>query len=238
MARNNTYFYLSGFIAISLFLFFLVMFVTMLFKSSKIDTYAFNKDNYVSISMDMIPVKNRSTKKHTQPKPMEQASQEISEDVDVNDLFNDVWTKKITKTKPKAKNKRRLDAIQQKIKTTTENSVESLSKKIESLDTSKNNDENSAQSSANEVNEYLAKIQAIVYKNFHVPANSQGYSVRAVIELNALGKMIDFRILNYSANDALNAQADMMKEKLRNIIFPINPDNKSSRTIVILKSKE
>ncbi len=238
MARNNTYFYLSGFIAISLFLFFLAMFVTMLFKSSKIDTYAFNKDNYVSISMDMIPVKTKSTKKHTQSKPIEQASQEISEDVDVNDLFNDVWTKKITKSKPKATNKRHIDAIKQKIKTTQENSVESLSKKIESLDTSKNNDENSAQSSANEVNEYLAKIQAIVYKNFHVPANSQGYSVRAVIELNALGKMIDFRILNYSANDALNAQADMMKEKLRNIVFPINPDNKSSRTIVILKSKE
>ncbi len=188
--------------------------------------------------MDMIPVKTKSTKKHTQQKQIEQVSQEVSEDVDVNDLFNDVWTKKITKPKAKAKNKRRIDAIKQKIKTTQENSVESLSKKIESLDTSKNNDENSVQSSANEVNEYLAKIQAIVYKNFHVPANSQGYSVRAVIELNALGKMIDFRILNYSANDALNAQADMMKEKLRNIVFPINPDNKSSRTIVILKSKE
>jgi protein TonB len=210
----------------------------MLFKSPDMKVYALNKKNYISISMDSVSLKTKSTKKKSQIKPVEKASQEITKDVDVNDLFSDVWTKKITKTKPKAKNNRRIDAIQKKIKTTEQNSVESLSQKLESLDSKKNDDENSAESSANEVNEYLAKIQAIVYKYFHVPENSQGHSVKAVIELNALGKVIDFRILNYSTNDALNTEVDKIKNRLSNIVFPINPEHKTSRTIVILKSKE
>ena len=238
MARNNFYFYLSGTLSFSLFLLFFLLFITMLFKSSDMKVYALNKKNYISISMDSVSIKTKSTKKKSQIKPIAKASQEITKDVDVNDLFSDVWTKKITKTKPKAKNNRRIDAIQKKIKITEQNSVESLSKKLESLDSKKNDDENSAESSANEVNEYLAKIQAIVYKYFHVPENSQGHSVKAVIELNALGKVIDFRILNYSTNDALNTEVDKIKNRLSNIVFPINPEHKISRTIVILKSKE
>jgi len=238
MARNNFYFYLSGTLSFSLFLLFFLLFITMLFKSSDMKVYALNKKNYISISMDSVSIKTKSTKKKSQIKPIAKASQEITKDVDVNDLFSDVWTKKITKTKPKAKNNRRIDAIQKKIKITEQNSVESLSQKLESLDSKKNDDENSAESSANEVNEYLAKIQAIVYKYFHVPENSQGHSVKAVIELNALGKVIDFRILNYSTNDALNTEVDKIKNRLSNIVFPINPEHKISRTIVILKSKE
>jgi len=68
-------------------------------------------------------------------------------------------------------------------------------------------------SSANEVNEYFAKIQALVYEYFEPPQNSQGYSVRAVIELSALGKFIDFRILDYSANIALNEECDKIKDR-------------------------
>ena len=210
----------------------------MLFKSSDTKVYALNKKNYISISMDSVSVKTKSTKKKAQIKPVEKVSQEITKDVDVNDLFSDVWTKKITKTKPKAKNNRRIDAIQKKIKTREENNVESLSQKLDTLDSKKNDDENSAESSADEVNEYLAKIQAIVYRYFHVPENSQGHSVKAVIELNALGKVIDFRILNYSTNDALNTEVDKIKNRLSSIVFPINPEHKTSRTIVILKSKE
>jgi protein TonB len=209
-----------------------------MFQPSKLDTYALNKDNYISISVDLIPVKNKATKKKTTTTPVETASDVLSEDVDVNDLFSDVWTKKITKKKPKARDKRRIEQIQKKIKTSEENKVQSLSQKVQSLDSSKNNDENSAASTASEVNEYLAKIQAIVYNHFQVPANSQGHSVKAVIELNALGKVLDFRILSYSSNEALNAEADKIKERLKKVVFPINPQNKSSRTIVILKSKE
>jgi len=238
MARNNTFFYLSGGIAFSLFFLFLSLFVTMLFKKSKIDTYALNKDNFISISLDTVPVKKTATHKNVIKKQVETSSEELVKDVDVNDLFSDVWTKKIAKPKKKIMNKRRIDEIQKKIKTSETNKVQSLTEKVESLDENKKDDENEATSSGSEVNEYLAKIQAIVYKYFHVPSNSQGHSVKAVIELNAFGKVIDFRILTYSSNDALNVEVDKIKKRLRNVVFPVNPDHKSSRTIVILKSKE
>ena len=210
----------------------------MMFQPIKQDIYALNKDNFISISLDTVPVKKISTPNKNVQQEVEEPSEELTEDVDVNDLFSDVWTKKITKTKPKAKNNRRIDEIQKKIKTSEKNTNKSLSDTLNSLENKKDNDNNAAVSSGNEVNEYLAKIQAIVYKYFHVPANSQGHSVKAVIELNSLGKVIGFRILNYSSNDALNTEVDKIKKRLQSVVFPINPTSKSSRTIVILKSKE
>jgi len=50
--------------------------------------------------------------------------------------------------------------------------------------------------------------------------------------------MKDFRILRYSQSEALNAEADRIKERLKNVIFPKNPKNRSSRTKVVLISKE
>ncbi len=84
----------------------------------------------------------------------------------------------------------------------------------------------------------MAKIQALVYDYFAPPPNSQGYSVKAVIRLGALGKVLDFRILNYSANEDLNKESDKMKEKLKGVVFPKNPQNKSNNYIIILKATE
>jgi len=106
------------------------------------------------------------------------------------------------------------------------------------MDSAKTNEESTPTSSGSEVNEYLAKIQALVYKYFNVPPNSEGYSVMAYIELNSIGKVMDFRILNYSANDALNSEVDKIKNRLKSVVFPINPQNRSFNTKVILKSKE
>ena len=207
-------------------------------SSSNINEYALEKDNYISISMDIQPKSSKSAKKSLQPTPVESSVSEMPQDVDVNDLFSDVWTKKIQKKKIQPKDSKRIKDIQKKIKTTQANSVESISEKFNELDNSKLNEENSPSSTANEVNEYLAKIQALVYRYFNVPPNSEGYSVMAYIELNSIGKVIDFRILNYSAKDALNAEEDKIKDRLKSVVFPINPQNKSFSTKVILKSKE
>ena len=59
--------------------------------------------------------------------------------------------------------------------------------------------------------------------------------MRAVIELSPLGKVLDFRILDYSASDALNKEADKIKSRIQNIIFPKNPDNETARVLVVLK---
>ena len=237
MARNNTLFYISGLVSLSLFTFFLAIFIFMMLKSSQIQSFALAKDNYISISMDIQPKSSKSAKKSVQT-PVESAVSEVPQDVDINDLFSDVWTKKIQKKKVQPKDSKRIIDIQKKIKTTEANSVESIAQKVNDLDNIKSNQENSQSSTANEVNEYLAKIQALVYRYFSVPPNSEGYSVMAYIELNSIGKVMDFRILTYSANEALNAEVDKIKNRLKNVVFPINPQNKSFSTKVILRSKE
>ncbi|MBN2815109.1 MAG: TonB C-terminal domain-containing protein [Campylobacterales bacterium] len=238
MDNNSNYFYISGFISFSLFFVFLLLFVIMLFDVKKNASYALNKDNYVSVSIQIPTVSKPKTTKA--PKAVSAPVQTTSEskNIDVNDLFSDVWTKKIVKQETKKVNSKRLLEIQKKIKTVEANDVKKIHENSENTQESDASKEELSESKANEVNEYLAKIQAIVYQYFNVPANSQGYSVKTLIELNALGKMLDFRILSYSQNSALNSEADKIKERLKNVVFPVNPQNRSSRTVVILISKE
>jgi len=238
MARDNRFFYLSGLISVSLFLLFLSMFMYMLFSSSKINSFALNKDNYISISLDMTPTNSKLHKKSTTVNKVASQVPKINKNVDVNDLFSDVWTKKITPTKTKLKNSKRIQEIRKKINTSKENNTKQYTEKTNDNENIKSNEEENPSSTANEVNEYLAKIQALVYKYFNVPPNSEGYSVKALIELNALGKVLDFRVLTYSDNEALNREVDRIKERLLSVVFPINKQNKSTKTIVILTSKE
>jgi len=238
MARNNKLFYISGLISLALFTFFLSIFIYSLINSSAINQFALKKDNYISISMDIVPKEQKSAKKSVQATPVESSVSEIPQDVDVNDLFSDVWTKKIQKKKVQPKDSKRIQELQKKIKTTELNSVNSLTEKLNDLESEKSNEDNSPSSTANEVNEYLAKIQALVYKYFNVPPNSEGHSVMAYIELSSIGKVMDFRILTYSANEALNSEVDKIKNRLQSVVFPINPQNKQFGTKVILKSKE
>ncbi len=214
------------------------MFVVVLFKNSKLQTYALKKDNYISISM-VIPKNIAKQYKKMPVATPAPSSNTPSENIDVNDLFSDVWTQKISEKKVQKKvNSKRIAQIQKRIAKTKEREVEKISQKLNSLDTSKANEEKERASTANEVNEYLAKIQALVYQYFNVPPNSEGNSVKTVIELDALGRLIDFRVLTYSSNEALNEEADKIKDRLKNVVFPKNPLNKSSRTIVILISEE
>jgi protein TonB len=210
----------------------------MMFQTSKIDSYALSKDNFISVSIELPTVVQSKPKENIKSATVQEETKEVSKNIDVNDLFSDVWTKKIVPKKEKEVNSKRIQEIQKKIKTVESNDVESLTEKVNNLDNVTSNEQENSSSTANEVNEYLAKIQALVYQYFNVPANTEGNSIKSVIELDALGKVIDFRILNYSANLALNEEADKIKERLRNVIFPVNPQNRSSRTIVILISKE
>ncbi|SFV66088.1 TonB-like; putative TolA function [hydrothermal vent metagenome] len=222
---NNFNFYISGFIAFSLFILFFLLFTLVLFDPKTNKTYALKKDKFISISLVTSQVEISKTKK-------QEISDPVKKNIDVNNLFSDVWTKKIThkKVTPKPQVNKRLFEIEKKIKISSKNEVKPISQEP--------NKQTIQNSTADEVNEYLAKIQAIVYSHFRVPANSEGNSVKTVIELNALGKLLDFRVLSYSSNEALNAEADKILERLIYITFPKNPEKKSSRTIVILISKE
>ncbi|MBL0707640.1 MAG: TonB C-terminal domain-containing protein [Sulfurimonas sp.] len=221
MADNNSYFYISGFISISIFLFFSFMLLNMMFLTPKVKVYALKKDTYISISMKTPDLKTTSIK--NTPKV---------QDVSVNDLFSDVWTKKISKKKKPKKtiDKKRLQEISKKSK-----KLDIQSEKIISTNMDNSKSEKLKKSStANEVNEYLAKIQAIVYENFNPPPNSEGHNVKAVIELTSFGKLIDFRILVYSQNSSLNNECDKIKQRLESVLFPSSLNNKSFRATINL----
>jgi len=211
----------------------------MMFSLKEQNKYAFEKDKFISVSIELPKKKVEHKRKKSASLAASKApAKTVSPDVDVNELFSDVWTQKISHKKKKKRDLKRLKDISKKLKTSELNRVDPLAKKIETLEEKASAENEQQRSTANEVNEYLAKIQAIVYQHFSVPPNSEGNSVKTVIELDPLGKMIDFRILNYSANEALNKEADKIKERLRNVVFPKNPQNRSSRTIVVLISKE
>ena len=254
MDKQDKYFFASGFLSLAIFFFFVFSFFLFLFSKTETKSYALNKDNFISISLDAVPTKTKPSQKKAEPtktkeavekpaemqesKPTPQKPVEPVETVDVNDLFSNVATKKVVKKESKPTDTKRLSKIQQQIKSAESNDVKSISESVNKSQKADSKKDAQSASSASEVNEYLAKIQAIVYQHYNVPANSQGNSVKIVIELNAFGKLIDFRILSYSGNSSLNDEADKIKERLRNVIFPKNPENKSSKTIVILISEE
>ncbi len=206
----------------------------MMMRDTSTPQFAFKKDDFISITLEMPSIK-QTKKKQIRKQIKEKVIKPIVEPVEadelnIEDLFSDVATKNIIikKDKPKRIDAKRLQEINKKIETTKENRIEKI-EKVQEIN---------SQSSATEVNEYLAKIQLRVYESFHPPANSQGHTVKAVIELNALGKVLDFRILVPSSNSALNEECDKIKERLLGINFPINPDNVSGSYIIKLTSKE
>jgi len=239
MAKNNNLFFLSGLISLSLFAVFLSGFIYLLFSSKKSNIFALKKANYISISLKSVDIPKIKPYKKTTSTTMPDTTQNMK-NIDVGDLFSDVWTKKIDikKSKQKSTDAKRLAKIQKRVKKLKNNDVKSASdilKKAELVSSKKSTQSTSA---SNEVNEYLAKIQALVYQHFFPPQNSQGYSVKAVIKLSAIGKVLDFRILNYSSNNALNEECDKIRERLMGVLFPVNPKNSSGNYIIILKAKE
>lgn len=240
MDKDNNYFYLSGFLSFTIFSFFLSTVLYMIISSDKIKIFALEKDNYISVSVDMSIKKAKKTIKNL-PKTITEESvvETKQEDVNIDNLFSDVWTQNIKPTKktPQKVNNRRLQEITKKTKVAKENEVKSVSDIFKNINADES-DEVSSESKSFEVNEYLAKIQALVYKYFYPPASSEGYTVKAVITLSAIGKVQDFRILNYSLNDALNAECDKINTRLINVVFPKNPDNKSDSYTITLTAQE
>ena len=161
-------------------------------------------------------------------------------EVNIDNLFSEVSTKSIKKKKKKPEHSeiRRLEAIAKKVKRTKVKTVESIINKYKNKKIKKDSEKSSKNSSANEVNEYFAKIQNMVYKCFYPPQNSQGNTVKAVIKLGALGKVLDFRILQYSSSIDLNNECDRIKQRLSSVVFPVNPKNRSGSYTILLTSKE
>lgn len=249
MDKDSFHFYVSGVLSLLLFIISLLLFLLAINQSDKIKFFALTKNDYISISMETSVdkvVKKEETAQKSETKPMEEKAKDNVEEkksdevkkekLDVSDLFGNIKTKNIEKHEEKKEpNQKKNLEIEKKISQSVENKTDSISEKIKTIK-AENKNQKSA-SSAPEVNEYLAKIQAIVYQYFNPPKNSQGKRVKAIIELSQIGKVLDFRILSYSSSAELNSECDKIKNRLISVVFPENPDNKSGTYTIILISE-
>jgi protein TonB len=250
MVKSDKYFYLSGLLSFSLFLFFLGLFVTIVLSQEKLKQFALKKDNYISVSINTPHVTSKPVKKSAKPeekKPPIEIKKEEPKPIEtpiikpqvvnknISDLFASVKTQKIAH---KQENKPVIDkkllsklANKSEKKVVTSSSVaSSMLKKIEISSQSA--------STSPDVNEFLAKIQAIIYDNFYPPMNSEGYSAVISIELDSFGKMTDYRVITYSGNDMFNKEVDMLKRRLESLTFAKHPEGKSEKLKIILTSQE
>ncbi len=219
----------------------LISFV-ILSLSQQINSYALKKEDTISVSI-ILPKHLRRVVKKTKHITSHNILKQINKpEPSIKSLFSKVWTKtpdtNITKRPEKLDNKI-IQALSKKIslaKTVVKKIAVKTSKiTIKSMtDTIKRSNQTSL---GEKVNKYRAKIQAILYNNFVPPPNTQGQSTKILLNLSADGVVLDFRVLIYSGNKMFNNEINRFKEKITEIIFPKNPQNKSGEYMIILTAK-
>lgn len=249
MDRDNHYFFAAGFL--SFFLFFLFIFLFAIFFANselKIET-----PESIVVSLDL----QEPQKEEVMAKPeVVEAKEEMPEikeivastipevskpttEKSVDSLFGEVKTKKQEQAKvpevSKEIDKKIFDELAKKVDKSSQAEAESVVKKIENI--SKQVDIKSS-STKKDVDEYVSKIHAMVYSNFRPPKNSAKSVAVAIIEISAMGRLIDFRVVSYSNNSALNSEADRIKARLQSQLFPKNPDNNSVKYTINLIPEE
>lgn len=88
------------------------------------------------------------------------------------------------------------------------------------------------------VNEYHAKIQGLVYTNFHPPSGSAGEVARVRMSISASGKLMGYKVISYGGNGTFNNEVDWLKDRLNTIRFPAHPEGKDAVLEFILTAKE
>ncbi len=261
MVNNSKYFYLSGLLSLSLFALFLVLFISIVLQQDKLKQFALKKDNYISVSINMEALNKKQYKKEKKkeiqkkPQPKKEIKQEKPKEKPkpmtrptetpkvqpkqvvpkVSDLFSAIQTEKIVpkkEIKPEIDKKllSKLSKQTQKKEITEENAATSMMKKIEITSESA--------STSPDVNEYLAKIQAIIYEQFYPPINSAGESAIISIRLDRFGKLISYRVLTYSRSDLFNSEVDRLESRLKRLTFVKHPEGKTEDIKIILTSQE
>jgi protein TonB len=256
-SNDDRYFYLSGFIALGLFLAALLLFALVILHKNEIKTFAMQKDNYISVSLNtdvVVPTKNDAKpdpkptpkeEKVSEPEPAVEEMETTPESVntDVSSLFDDVWTQnadtKVVKKEVKTDAKR-LAAIEKRIVTKETKRSNKASEQIKTLELVKPSIEvaGASASTAPEVNEYLAKIHALIKSKFFPPSSSEGESAKVRVGLDANGHITDYRVLVPSGSNIFNEEVERLYSRLKRVDFPFNPDGKSISLVIILTVEE
>lgn len=241
------YFLQSGIITFCLFGFILSFFMSDLVNFSKPDVFAMTKSDVISVSLEdtqarvsevmspSLPVVEQPVKE-VEKVPVKATS--IKEVVPaIDDLFATV---KSTKTKPKpvdnTKQVSELNALEEKILTSKRESK--LFDKVKTLELAKSGVKMVSSSTGPAVNEYNAKIQGIIYANFHPANGTEGFAARVRITLSPDGKLLAYRVMSYSGNAVFNAEVDWLKERLRQVGLPQHPQGEEAVFEIILTAKE
>ena len=96
----------------------------------------------------------------------------------------------------------------------------------------------SSASTASEVNEYYAKIQAIIYNHFYPPINSEGSSAKVYLSFDATGRVVRNRVLAASGNTLFDAEVDALMQRIGSLAFPKPPEAKGLEIQIILTAEE
>lgn len=224
----------------------MTLFFNVLLAQKETKSYGLKKDQFVSVSLEMIsPTPSKSHKDMTQPMPPKQEAKSVSKPeaskADISSLFSNVSAQKIVYKKEapaKTIDDRQLAQIQKRIQP-TQKRESTLSDKIDSLEkaTAPSGGKPSA-SSADEVDAYMAEIQAIVYERFFPPPNTEGQVAIVRIWVDANGKLKDWRVISYAGNTFFNQEVDRIESRITTIAFPKNPKGISMSIDIKLVAKE
>jgi len=244
---NNRLFVLSG--VASFFLFSLIV-LTIVWQARilvKPLSFASLQSDVISISLDSSVVVDSKAQDQTSEEALPIQPPEIEKNTKVNeekkaqpeitDLFSTIKaTRSPKESKSSAKELSELSALEEKVLSTKRSSQ--LFEKAKSLDLAKAGVKVVATSSGPMVNEYYAKVQGIIYSNFHPASGTEGFSARVRIVLTSDGKLESYHIISSSGSAVFNAEVDWLRERLRQVALPQNPTGDEAVFEIILTAKD
>jgi protein TonB len=246
--NHERYFFLSGLISISLFVFLLFLAGYNLFFSPKAEQFAMTKSEFISVSLT---VSNTKSTERSDPPPQAEVQKieplpepekpvvQPEKTPDISDLFAQVKHQKtIKKPLEESKQNEQLNKLEKEL--LTHKDAPNFTDKVNKVELAKPSVKMVVQggSSGPIVNEYHAKIQALVYTNFHPPAGTAGAVAHVRMNISSSGKLISYRILSYSGNSSFNNEVDWLRDRLSTIRFPDHPEGKDTVLECILTAKE
>jgi hypothetical protein len=251
--EHDRYFFYGGVFSLSFFFFLLLL---ILWKSSleeKTIVYAVNLGEAISVSLSDTPVimdspivtdaqpQEDKFQENVVPKELFVAEAKKEEKVgpaEIGDLFSTVKPiKTVIKEQDNSSKLKELSELEDKIISSKRDSK--LFDKVKKMDFAKPSVQMvAAGSSGPEVNAYNAKIQGIVYANFHPAIGTEGFKARVRIALSKEGKLESYKVVSYSSNGIFNAEVDWLKERLRQVDLPSHPQGQDAVFEIILSAKD
>lgn len=241
------YFFQSGMITFFLIALMCLFFMSDVLHSSKADAFAIKKSDVISVTLEDTPARVSEEISPSAPvvqkpvKEVEKISVALNPVKEIVPAIDDLFaTVKTAKSKPKpidnSKQVSELNALEEKILTTKRDTK--FFDKVKTLELAKSGVKMVSSSTGPVVNEYNAKIQGVIYANFHPASGTEGFAARVRILLSPNGKLLSYRVISYSGNAVFNAEVDWLKERLRQVGLPQHPQGEEAVFEIILTSKE